>query len=217
VPTSSVAHWLLGAFLTVIGVIALVYPNFNSQLSANALVPLPTVAGWIYSSIVIVIAGAMVWGNWPWAGIANRHLRALTALVISLGGGYLLMLVFEALLRTILPRDVVDAEAFPIALETAELGVFFSLWFLIAGLIFGPTKITSVVASRVVSTLFVTVAAILSYVVFTRVFATTVLHFPAAKGTYGGNPLLWVDWMILLVLWHAVAFGGYLSTRRAVR
>jgi amino acid transporter, AAT family len=214
-PTSGVANWLLGAFLTVVGVVALVYPNFNSQLSANAPVSLPTVTGWIYSSIVIVIVGAMQWGNWPWAGIADRHLRAVTALVVSLGGGYLLMLIFEAVLRAILPEYVVDTKGFPIALETAQLGVFFSLCSLIAGLIFGPTKLTSVLASRVVRTVLVTIAAILSYVVFTRLFATTVLHFPAVKGNYGGNPLLWADWMILLVLWHAVAFGGYLSTRRA--
>ncbi len=216
-PTSSFAQWLLGAFLTVIGVVTLVYPNFNSQLSANAPVPLPTVAGWIYSSIVIVIVGAQVWGNWPWSGIANRHLRALAALVISLGGGYLLMLIFAAILHAILPQFVIDAEGFSVALETAQLGVFFVICALISGLLFGPTKMTSIVASRITRTLIVTAAAIVSYIVFMRVFATTVLHFPAVKGSYGGNPLLWVDWMILLVLWHAVAFGGYLSTKGAVR
>jgi hypothetical protein len=210
-----VAQWLLGAFLTMIGVVALIYPNFNAQLAPNAPVSLPTVTGWIYSSIVIVIMGAMIWGNWPWGGIANRHLRALTALAVSLGGGYLLMLIFQQALRTILPGYVLEAEGFPIALETAQLGVFFAISSLISGLIFTATNTTSVFSSPVVRTVLVTVAAISSYVLFMRFFATTVLHFPAVKGSYGGNPLLWVDWMILLVLWHAVAFGGFMSTRRA--
>ncbi|MEI9406435.1 hypothetical protein [Mesorhizobium argentiipisi] len=214
-PTSGTAQWLLGAFLTVIGVVALIYPNFNAQLSSSAPVSLPKVTGWIYSSIVIVIAGGMLWGNWPWAGIANRHLRALAALIATLGGGYLLMLVFEAVLRQILPTQILERQGFPLALETAQLGVFFAISSLISGLIFGPSKIESVVAARIFRTLIVTVAAILSYVLFMRFFATTVLHFPAVEGSYGGNPLLWVDWMILIVLWHAVAFGGHFSTRRA--
>jgi len=49
--------------------------------------------------------------------------------------------------------------------------------------------------------------------VFMRFFATSVLHFPAESGKYGGDPLAFIDWMILILLWHAVAFGGHLPTR----
>jgi hypothetical protein len=42
-----------------------------------------------------------------------------------------------------------------------------------------------------------------------------VLHFAAIEGNYGGSPLVWMDWVILVLLWYAVAFGGFLSTRRA--
>jgi AAT family amino acid transporter len=213
-PLASVAQWFLAAFLTVIGVVALIYPNFNANLAATAPIPLPTAAGWVYSSIVIVIVAAMQWGNWPWGGVGNRHLRAVAALVVTLGGGYVLMLVFQALLRAIVPGSVQDGPAFAIGLEAAQLGVCFSLWSLIVGLVFGPSKIKSVLSARLIRTLVVAVAAVLTYVVFMRFFATTVLHFPGT-GSYGGNPLLWMDWTILVVLWHSVALGGHLGTRPA--
>jgi hypothetical protein len=213
-PVANVGQWLLGAALTVVGVVTLIYPNFNADLAATAPVALPTAAGWVYSSIVIVIVAAMQWGNWPWAGVGNKHLRALAALVVTLGGGYLLMLVFEALLKTLMPDAVQSSASFAIGLEAAQLGVCFSLWSLIVGLVFGPTRIKSAPVSKAVRTLVVAIAAVLTYVVFMRFFATSVLHFPAITGSYGGNPLLWMDWTILLVLWHAVALGGYFATRR---
>jgi len=203
--------------LTVVGVVTLVYPNFNAGLVQHAPVSLPTAAGWVYSSIVILIVAAMQWGNWRWAPVPNRHLRALTALVVSLGAGYLLMLAFTGLLHGILPGYVKNAAGFPFDLEAAQLGVCFSLWSLIVGLVFGPSKISSVALSRLARTVVVAVAAVLTYLGFMRFFATTVLHFPAAKGRYGGNPLLWMNWAILLVLWLSVAFGGHLTTRRAGR
>lgn len=214
-PLASVAQWFLAAFLTVIGVVALVYPNFSAALAQHAPVSLPTAAGWVYSSIVVLIVAAMQWQNWPWASIANRHARAATALVVTLGGGYLLMLAFKGLLHLILPAAVADAPAFPFALEAAELGVCFSLWSLVVGLIFGPSKIGSVALARAVRTAVVALLAIGTYMLFMRFFATTVLHFPATSGRYGGNPLLWVDWAIIIVLWYAVAFGGHFGSRRA--
>jgi hypothetical protein len=132
-PLASVAQWFLAAFLTVVGVVTLVYPNFNAGLAQHAPVSLPTAAGWVYSSIVIVIVAAMQWGNWPWASVPNRHLRALTALVVSLGGGYLLMLAFTGLLHGIVPGSIKNAAGFPFNLEAAELGVCINLWSLIVG------------------------------------------------------------------------------------
>jgi hypothetical protein len=46
-----------------------------------------------------------------------------------------------------------------------------------------------------------------------RFLGTKVLHFPALKGNYGGAPLTFMDWLILVLLWYTVAFGGYGSTR----
>lgn len=156
-----------------------------------------------------------MWGSWPWAGIASRHVRALTAVVVSLGGVHLLMLAFEGLLHMILPSFVKDTPDCPFALETAQLGVFIALCSLIAGLIFPAAEPANVLVSRVVWTAVVLLVGVVSHLLFIRFLATTVLHFPAAKGNYGGNPLLRADCMILVVLWHAVAFGGHLTTRRS--
>lgn len=214
-PLASVAQWFFAAFITLVGVVVLIYPNFNANLASKAPIPLPTAAGWVYSSIVIVIVAAMQLGNCPWARVKNRHLRALTAFAVSLGGGYLLMLVLEGVLQLIVPTAVRGGATFSLGVEAAQLGVCISLWSLIVGLIFGPSKIKSLFVSRLVRTVVVLVAAILTYVAFMQFFATTVLHFPAITGSYGGNPLTWMDWVILFVLWYAVALGGHPGSRRA--
>ena len=213
-PVAGVAQWFLAAFLTVAGVVTLVYPNFSSALAAHAPVTLPTAAGWVYSSIVIVIVAAMQWQNWPWANIANRHVRSFTALIVTLGGGYVLFLAFKGLLHGLLPDFVKDTPAFPYGLEAANLGVCFSLWSLIFGLVVPPSKLKSVAGARGLRIVIVALLSVVTYVVFMRFFATRVLHFPATKESYGGNPLLWMDWTILFVLWYAIAFGGHFGTRR---
>jgi hypothetical protein len=70
-PTSSLAQWFMAAFITVVGVVVLVYPNFNLHLVGNAPLKLVDALGW-YSSIVVVIVAAQLWENWPWAGVGNR-------------------------------------------------------------------------------------------------------------------------------------------------
>jgi AAT family amino acid transporter len=215
-PLNGVGAWLLGAFLTTVGVVTLIYPNFNATLAADPPVSLPTVVGWIYSSIVVIILGAQVWQNAHLARIPNRHARAAAALVLSLAGGFLVMLVLEQVLHLILPSYVDAAADFPIRLETAQLGVCIVLIAILSGLIFTPREDAGV-GSRAIRTAVVVVVGIAVYMVFMRFFATAVLHFPAIKGSYGGNPLQWVNWAILVVLWHVVAFGGHFSTRNASR
>ncbi len=114
-PLASVAQFFLATFLTLIGVVTLVYPNINAQLAAHAPVSLPPALGWIYCSIVICIVAAMQWQNWPWAGIPNRHLRALATLVIALGGGFLLMLVLKEVVYGIVPSDIKSLPTFSAA------------------------------------------------------------------------------------------------------
>jgi hypothetical protein len=58
---------------------------------------------------------------------------------------------------------------------------------------------------------------VLTYWVFVNFAAVDVFHLPAvADGNYGGSPLLFMDWVVMALLWYAVAFGGYGSTRREV-
>jgi AAT family amino acid transporter len=213
-PLASVAQFFLAAFITVIGVVVLVYPNFSAALAKNAPLALAPATGWVYSSIVVVIVAAMLWENWPWASVTNRHLRAAAALVITLGGGAGLYFLFRLVVQAVTPASIKVLPAFSVALQTAELGVCFSLWPLVMGLIFGPSRLKlGTAATRIARTAILAVAAIATYVIFMRFFATKVLHFTPLSGDYGGDPLTWMDWTILVVLWYAVAFGKYGSTK----
>jgi hypothetical protein len=213
-PSASLAQFFLAAFLTMVGVVWLIYPNFNAHLAATAPVALPHALGWVYSSIVVVILAAMLWENWPWAGIGNRHVRALAAFVTTLGGGFLLYLVLRVAVKALVPADITALPTFSADSEVAQLGVCFSLWGLTWGLVAGAwPKRYRTVANRVVRTLVVTVLAVATYVIFMRFLGTRVLHYPALKGHYGGNPLGWIDWVILVLLWYTGAFGSSYSTK----
>lgn len=214
-PLTSVAQFFLAAFITLIGVVVLVYPNFNAALAKNAPLALSPATGWVYSSIVVVIVAAMLWQNWPWALVENRHLRAAAALVVTLGGGIGVYYLLRLVVLAVTPADIKALPTFAAGLQAAELGVCFSLWALVAGLLFGPSSRLKLgtAATRVSRTVVVAVLAIASYVIFMRFFATQALHFAPVSGDYGGDPLTWIDWSILIVLWYAVAFEKYGSTK----
>jgi amino acid transporter, AAT family len=215
-PSAGVAQFFLAAFITMLGTIVLIYPNFSAALAKDAPVPLATATGWVYCSIVVLLLAAMLWENWPWSLIKNRHLRALGAVVASLGGGYGLFLLFKTIVKAVVPASIKGMETFALDLEAAQIGVCFSLWALTWGLVWGapPTSLGATL-NRVVRTVIVTVLSVATYVIFMRFAGTKVLHFDAIKDNYGGSPLVWMDWVILVLLWYAVAFGGFLSTRRA--
>jgi AAT family amino acid transporter len=214
-PLSSVGQFFLGAFITLVGVVVLIYPNFNASLAKNAPLALAPATGWVYSSIVIVIVAAMLWQNWPWALVANRHWRAATALIVTLGGGVGLYYLLRLVVLGITPGDVKALPTFAAGLDAAQLGVCFSLWALIVGLLFGPSQRfkLSPLTAAVSRTVIVTALAIATYAIFMGFFATKVLHFPPISGSYGGSPLTWIDWTILIVLWYAVAYGQFGSTK----
>ncbi len=71
-PLASAGQFFVGSFITLVGVVVLVYPNFDAQLAANAPILLPDALGWAYSSIVVAIVAALPWRNGPCAGIDNR-------------------------------------------------------------------------------------------------------------------------------------------------
>jgi AAT family amino acid transporter len=214
-PSSGAGQFFLGAFLTTAGVVVLIYPNFSAALAKHAPLALPTALGWVYCSIVVVILAAMLWENWPSAAVGNRHLRALTAAAVSLLGGIVVFYAFRAIVQVVAPPDIRSLSTFSLDSEAAQLGVCFSLWALTWGLVWGapPTRLRSV-SNRVLRTLIVGTLAVATYAVFMHFLGTQVLHFPAVKGRYGGNPLIWIDWVVLVLLWYAVAFGGIGSTRR---
>jgi amino acid transporter, AAT family len=215
VPLASVAQFFLGAFITVVGVVVLIYPNFNATLAKNAPLALAPATGWVYSSIVIVIVAAMLWQNWPWSLVVNRHWRAAAALVVTLGGGVGLYYLLRLIVLALTPGNIKAMPTFAAGLQAAQLGVCFSLWALVAGLLFGPSRRFKLgtMTARVSRTVVVAALAIATYVIFMGFFATKALHFTPLSGSYGGSPLTWIDWTILIVLWYAVAFEKYGSTR----
>jgi hypothetical protein len=163
-----------------------------------------------------VIVGAMIWQNWPWALVTNRHGRAAAALVVTLGGGIGLYYALRPLVQALTPADIKALPSFSAATQTAELGVCIVMWALVVGLIFGPSKLKRSTAEiRAIRTVVVVALGIATYIVFMRFFATTVLHFPALKGDYGGSPLTWINWTALIVLWYSVGLGGCWSTKPA--
>jgi hypothetical protein len=136
-PTSSLAQWFMAAFITVVGVVVLVYPNFNLHLVGNAPLKLVDALGWVYSSIVVVLVAAQLWENWPWAGVGNRHVRALAAVLTTLGGGLLVYWLLSLVVKAVVPADIKALPTFSASQETAELGVCFSFWALFWGLVVG--------------------------------------------------------------------------------
>ena len=216
-PLASVAQFFLAAFITLIGVVVLIYPNFSSALAKHAPLALAPATGWVYSSIVIVIVAAMLWQNWPWALVANRHWRAAAALAVTLGGGVGLYYLLRLVVLAVTPGTIKAMPTFAAGIQAAQLGVCFSLWALVAGLLFAPSPRLklSTAASRISRTVIVAGLAIATYVVFMGFFATKALHFAPLNDSYGGSPLTWIDWTILIVLWYAVAFEKYGSTKPA--
>jgi AAT family amino acid transporter len=215
-PVAGVAQWFLAAFIMLVGVVVLIYPNFNAALSKAPPLALPAATGWVYSSTVLVIVGAMIWQNWPWALVKNRHGRAAAALAVTLGGGIGLYYALRPLVQALTPAGIRALPSFSAATQTAELGVCIVMWALVVGLIFGPSKLKRSTAEiRAIRTVVVVVLGIATYIVFMRFFATTVLHFPAVKGHYGGSPLTWINWTALIVLWYSVGLGGCWSTKPA--
>lgn len=214
-PESGVGQWLVGAMLTLVGAVVLIYPNFNHALMDAAPLKRPAVLGWIYSSIV-VLQTTMVWDNLPWAAIRNRHLRAATALVGSLAGGLLLFWAFQPVVKLLVPEHIQHLHAFSIQAETAALGVCFSFWKLSCVLVWGrpPFRFKPLV-NRLIREAVIVALAVATYVVYMRFFAVGVLHSPALDGRhYGGDPLVWIDWAILTMLFYTTAFASHGSTRR---
>ena len=183
----------------LVGVVVLIYPNFNAALAKAPPLALPAGMG-------VQLDGPGDRRRNDLAELAvgagqNRHGRAAAALVVTLGGGIGLYYALRPLVQALTPADIKALPSFSAATQTAELGVCIVMWALVVGLIFGPSKLKRSTAEiRAIRTVVVVALGIATYIVFMRFFATTVLHFPAVKGDYGGSPLTWINWTALIVL-----------------
>ncbi len=215
-PQSGVGQWLFGTVLTLVGVVWLIYPNFSPALAKTAPLKLPFVTGWIYSGVVVLIFAAMLWENLPWARVPNRHLRYLTAMLVVLGGGFIVYLATRGIASILVPAHIKATPGFSLDSEAANVGVCLNLWALIIGLVWpARSENASPLASRLTRTVVTLVLGVGSYVLFMRWAATTIFHFPAVSGHYGGAPLTLMDVGVLLVLWYAGSFGLYGALKAA--
>lgn len=220
-PLLGVAQFVTGLSITAVGYLLLIYPNFapwgGPDNAENVLVPLNLAVGWFYSVIVAMILATQLWGNWPWSSFRHRWQQALGSVpTLFLLGTGIFFVVRWLVLPALVPADIRALPAWAGDLEVAQFGVCIVMWSLFWNLIFGsrPTHFGEG-TNRVVRTAAVLILSVATYLIYTRYLGTQVLHEPALSGAYGGNLLLGLDWVILVVLWYALGLDLYRSLRSA--
>lgn len=213
-PIRGVAELFVGFALTVLSFSVLVYPNIATWTGARSIpMHLPVTIGWFYSAIVALIFAVQFWENWPWSNLANRALRAAVSLIALLAVGTVIYFVGRAWLHVLVPASIRRLPSFS-ASQVAQLGVCVNSitlsWGLLVKRFVGQWPFST---RPRLNALILTVGAYLLgslvYVGYMRWAGTQLLHEPAIKGNYGGDPLLGMDWVILVLFWYAVSFDLY--------
>jgi hypothetical protein len=78
-----------------------------------------------------------------------------------------------------------------------------------------PTHLTPAL-NRVVRTVIVFVLAVATYLLYYHWLGTAVLHEPAMLDSYGGNALIGMDWVTLILFGYVVSFGLYEQSARPI-
>lgn len=211
-PLAGIAQIFMGAVLTLVGYLALIYPTVASWAAPDkALMSLPTALGWFYACIVSWLTTFQILDNWPWSVFGSRAKVAFAALLGNLVGGTVIYFGFLALLKNVLiPSDALAKIGGAINLWPAQLGVWVVFWLIfwpnIAGNI--PTSLSPGV-NRLVRFGITWGLGILSFVVYMHWFAGNVLHEAAIIPGFGGDPLCWVDLLNYVMLIFVCYFGFY--------
>lgn len=213
-PLRGTAELFVGLILSLFAFLALVYPDIATW-TGRRIVPmqLNVTIGWFYSAIVALIFTAQFWENWPWSSLRSRPLRALLSLPGLLLAGTVIYFVSWAWLKVLVPPDIRHSASFS-ASQVAQLGVCVNsislTWGLIAKRFVGRWPLPN---RPKLCALLLTVGAYLAgsvvYLAYMRWAGTQLFHEPAVRGHYGGDPLLGVDWIILVLFWYAVSFDLY--------
>jgi len=215
-PMVGAGDFLLGFFLWVLGYAALIYPNLAPWATPqHHFFDLPTTIGWFYSVIVAMLLTGALWENWPWSLAGNRRAIAIVSLIGNLVLGAVIFILFMGLLRAVLiPADIQKALGAGINIEAAQLGVCFVWWivFMFNVMKNWPTQFGQLTnyALRAVITF---VLGVITYLVYNHWAGTAILHEPAVQGSYGGNPLLFMDWLIMILFFYVWNFGSWGLTR----
>lgn len=120
----------------------------------------------------------------------------------------------KAWVGVLIPDAAQGTAGFALPLAVGQIGVCFSFWSLAWGLVFeNPSVGLRPAGEKVVRLLIVAALASATYVGYTHGFSVHILHEPATAGSFGGDPLTGMDWLILVLLWYALSLGHYGSTR----
>ncbi|WP_243454362.1 hypothetical protein [Desulfosporosinus fructosivorans] len=214
-PMVGIIEFFVGFFLTFIGYLVLIYPNVASwSASGKVILPLVTAVGWFYSVILSWLTIANALDNWPWNQMGSRGKTALVSLFGNFIIGTGIYFLFLALLKGFLiPVEAQKTIGAGITMWPAQLGVCIVFWILIWSIVFDNQPIDTI--GRKVSRIVITYGlGLVSFYVYTRWFAVNVLHEAEIIKGFGGDPLTWVDLMVLVMLIYAVYFGSYGLTKR---
>lgn len=214
-PAAGLVQFLFGFLITAIGVVVLIYPALTEGL--DPLFDVPTTIGWFYSVIVATLVAAMLLDNWPWSRFEARAVGALLSVVLLFAAGTGIYFLLKEWIDVLVPSHIEAAEGFSRQLEAAQVGVCIVFWALAWGLLFQNPRLLglSEAGERVMRVVIVVALGSVTYLVYNRWMAVELLHEPAIDGSYGGSPLTFINWMILLLLWFAVSLGLYGTTREA--
>lgn len=211
------AQILTGFLLTIVGYLILFYPSVASWSDPDKVVmSLPTAIGWFYSIIVFWLTNSLLLELWPYSRINSRAKAAISAFFGNILFGTMVYFVLLALLKYVLiPAEALSIIGPAITLWPAQLGVIINFWMLFWALYCGnaPTSL-STAANRVLRFVITWGLAIGTFVVYTRWFAIHVLNETAIVKGFGGDPLIWFDLLLLVLLIYAVYFGTYGLVRK---
>jgi len=211
-PMMGFAQIFTGCFLTLVGYMALIYPNMASWTAPDkVLMSLPTAIGWFYSVIVVWLTTVLALDLWPYSMFKTRAGRALAAFFGNIAGGTVLYFILLALLKNVLlPAAAVEKIGPAINLWPAQLGVWIVNWLLFWALCCGNAPTTlGAGANRAARFVITWALGIGTFLVYMKWFAVSVLHEAEIVPGFGGDPLTWVDLLNLILLIFVVYFGSY--------
>ncbi|WP_109476885.1 hypothetical protein [Paraburkholderia sp. C35] len=216
----SVAQLASGCCLTGLGYFLLIYPNLTTTSSPHApLLTLPVAIGWFYSVIVAWLTTYLIFDNWPWSMLGRKSHTALAALAGNFVLGTALYSIHLALLKwALMPSSAIEKLGTSLPVWPAQLGVWIAFWLIFWVNVAGnwPNRF-SMFTNRVIRASVCWGLGLISFEIYTRWFAVSVLHEAEIVPGFGGDPLTWVDLLNFVMLIYVVYFEFYgLSRKKTV-
>lgn len=211
-PFVGIIEIFVGTVITTFLYMLFMYPNLTEwSQGGNVLMSLPTTVGWFYSVIVCWLTTALLWENRPWTICKTRGASTVVAFFGNFVGGTIIYFIFLILLKAFLiPLDVQEVMGADITLWPAQLGVIIVSVILVWCLAFQNWSYKNkTVATIFFRTVIVYGIGILLFLFYTRWFGVAFLHEPAVLGTFGGDPLNFMDLFNLIFLMYIVYFKAW--------